>query len=68
MTTAIGPTTFNLTVKDGEPVISRELLCTNGDTISFTVTLPDDPNATLSDLHKRSAEQVIKLLQDWLNP
>ena len=60
--------TFNIAIKSGQTVVVRDLEYSNGDTISFTVALPNDGGQTISDLHRASAEHVIALLQNWLAP
>jgi hypothetical protein len=69
MTMKITRAPFNLSVSaTGRPKITRELEFSNGDTIVFTVTLEEDETATLTDLHRRSVEEVIERLQAWLKP
>ena len=69
MTIKITRAPFNLSVSSGgRPKITRELEFSNGDTIVFTVTLEEDETATLTDLHRRSVEEVIERLQAWLKP
>lgn len=48
--------------------ITRDIKFKTGDTGSFTVTLPNDPKATIAELHIQSVEKVISLLQDWIAP
>ena len=60
---------FNLQiVGGGKPKITREIQFTNGDNISFTITLDRDENATLPELHRQSVQEVINRLQEWIEP
>ena len=58
--------TFAIEINGVQPTVSREIKFENGDSISFSVTLDRDDDMRLADLHKRSAEHTIKLLQSWI--
>jgi hypothetical protein len=60
--------TFDISAKDGQPTITREYTFKNGDTISFTVTLPRDDAATLPALHRQSIETAISHLKSLIPP
>jgi hypothetical protein len=63
MSNIIPSTDFHLTVKDHVPVVTRHLSFKNGDSISFTVAIPNGLKTPISDLHVRSVEEVIAHLQ-----
>jgi hypothetical protein len=68
MSNIIPSTDFHLTVKDHVPVVTRHLNFKNGDSISFTVSLPNGMKTSLADLHVRSVEEVIAHLQASIMP
>ncbi|HJV75381.1 MAG TPA: hypothetical protein VJ654_14235 [Noviherbaspirillum sp.] len=55
--------TFDISISDGRPSITRNFVFKNGDKLSFTVMLQKDYNATLPDMHRRSVEAVINHLK-----
>jgi hypothetical protein len=60
---------FTLTVVEGNrPRVMREIVFSNGDFLTFSVTLEADAEATIVDLHRKSAEELIARLQDWIDP
>jgi hypothetical protein len=66
--TAITSVTYDISMSNGTPAVTRSLEFKNGDTISFSVTVPNGGNLSLVELHRASAQRVIELLQDWIKP
>lgn len=50
----------------GKPKITRDIVYTNGDKISFAVTLEEDRTATIPDLHRKSVEELISRLEEFI--
>jgi hypothetical protein len=59
---------FAITVDGGKPTVVRHFKFSDGSAIDFSITLPQNYDATLIDLHRRSVEHAIALLQDMLKP
>lgn len=55
--------TFDIAIKESKPVVTRNFTFKDGDTISFTVTLPQNYEASLSDLHRQSVDAAITHLK-----
>lgn len=68
MDTTISSATYHIDIASMQPVITRELKFKNGDTVSFTVTLPRDDQLTVIGMHQASVAHVIALLQGWSAP
>lgn len=66
--TNLSKVTYDISMSDRTPVVTRSIEFKNGDTISFSVAVPNGGNLSLIELHRASAQQVIELLQDWIKP
>jgi len=69
MSIKVAQAPFNIEVlAGGRPKVSREIVFTNGDKISFEVSLEQDGSLTMGDLHRKSVEEVIKRLENFAPP
>ncbi len=59
---------FQVKVTGDSNVITRNFVMKNGDTLSYTVTVRKDLDDTMRDLHRKSAQEVIDLLQTFVSP
>ena len=55
-------------IAGGQPKVTREITFTNGDKVTFVVTLDRDDSATLPNLHKQSVREVISRLEALITP
>lgn len=63
METKIMEGDFSITISSGKPTVSRNFKFSDATAISFSIQLDRDDAATLPDLHRKSVEAVIELLQ-----
>jgi hypothetical protein len=69
MSVTVTSAPFNLELVDGNrPRITRDLEFSNGDTISFSITLEQDIHATIPQLHRNSVRELINRLEAWIGP
>lgn len=66
--TTITQADFNISIANGKTTITRDFAFKGGDSITFTVALENDKNATVVDLHKQSVARVMALLQELITP
>ncbi|WP_332848697.1 hypothetical protein [Massilia sp. S19_KUP03_FR1] len=59
---------LKIELKDMHPVVTRTISFADGSTMSFTLHLPRDDEVTLPGLHRKSIENAIERLQDFLKP
>lgn len=59
---------FQVKVTGDSNVVTRNFVMKNGDTLSYTVTVIKDLDDTMRDLHRKSAQEVIDLLQKYVSP
>ncbi|MGZ8339128.1 MAG: hypothetical protein ACXW2U_05385 [Telluria sp.] len=61
-------TTFNINIaKAGQAIVTREIVFTNGNSITFSVAI-DTAGLAVSEIHKKSVGAVIEQLQAWIAP
>lgn len=68
MESTVKTATFSIAIQQLKPTVKREFTFSNGDEISFSITLDEDMSSTVTDLHKRSIDAAIALLQSRLKP
>jgi hypothetical protein len=68
MDTRVTGADFAITVEGGKPIVVRHFKFADGSAIDFSITLPEDYSATLLNLHRRSVEHAVTLLQEMLKP
>lgn len=66
MEATVKAASFNIAIQQLKPTVKREFTFSNGDEISFSITLDADSSSTVIDLHKRSIEAAIALLQSTI--
>lgn len=59
---------FKIELSEMRPTIARNIEFSDGSTLTFSLKLPRDDDATLVTLHRRSVEDAIARLQDFLTP
>lgn len=63
ITPTVVTTSFDISVDSEKRVVKRDFSFSNGDVISFSVTIKKDPTQTISDLNRESVEVVVAHLQ-----